>query len=232
MSQIYNIYFDESSIDNPDNQFMVIGGVFVNRNKVKRIIAEIKSIKKRHEFYGEIKWTKTDANKIKFLKELIDYTMSLKPSDLSFHYIVINKGQVDYARYHDNDKELAFYKFMYALIKKRLRNNYQYYIFLDFKPTSKERISKLHSFLQNYIYFNKENCQIKHLQPYDSKENILLQIADFYCGAIGYHHNEFPEGSPKDEICKYIAAKMGAKSLNFCTPPHADKFNIFCIELL
>ncbi|MCK5060933.1 DUF3800 domain-containing protein [Candidatus Parcubacteria bacterium] len=227
----YNIYLDESSIDNPGNKYMIIGGVFVARNRAREVIGQIKEIKKRHNFLGEIKWVKTDNKKEKFLKEVVDYVITQVPETISYHGIVVNKEDVDYEKYHDGDKELAFFKFMYELLEKRLKNNKEYYVFLDFKPTSKERVRKLNDFLNSFIYFNKDNCSIKHLQAYDSKENILIQVADLFCGAVGYHHNNFPVNTAKDRICNHIAGKLGKSNLRFCSPPYEKKFNIFCISL-
>ena len=79
----------------------------------------------------------------------------------------------------DNDKELAFYKFYYLLLKKKLENHNDYYIFLDRKPTrDKNRARSLQSFLESHILFNCVNTHIKHFQAYDSAENKLIQLVN------------------------------------------------------
>jgi len=62
MSNTYNIYCDESRIDNPEDNFMVIGGVFVAREKVREIAEKIKEIKEKHQFKGEMKWVKVNSS--------------------------------------------------------------------------------------------------------------------------------------------------------------------------
>jgi hypothetical protein len=232
MRNTYNIYCDESRIDNPKDNIMVIGGIFVAREKVREIRNRLKEIKIKHNFYGEIKWVRVDDKKMAFFKDLIDYVLELDSAVFSFHCIVVEKDKVKYDLYHQGDKELAFFKFTYELLEKRLKSNYIYYIVLDFKPTkTKERASNLKTYLEKYNYFNKQNCTIKHLQAYTSQENIFIQLADLFCGAVGYQKNKYPEETAKNEICNLIANKIRKSNLDFCSPLCEDKFNIFCIKL-
>ena len=200
-SKKYNIYCDESRIDNPKDNVMVIGGVFVLREKVKEIKNKIREIKVKNNFKGEIKWTKIDKRKLDFFKELILYVLDLEPSIFSFHCIAVEKDKIKYDLYHHGDKELAFFKFIYELLEKRLKDNHIYYIFLDYKPTKiRERVLNLKTYLEKYSYFNKENCLIKHAQAYSSRENIFIQLSDLFCGAISYQKNKYPKNNPKSEI--------------------------------
>ncbi|MCF7900586.1 DUF3800 domain-containing protein [Candidatus Babeliales bacterium] len=229
-----NVYLDESSIDNPQNSHMVIGGLFINRSQVHEIKKEISNIKKKYSYFGEIKWIKTDQRKLKFLKELVDYLIQLKSDDLQFHCIVVKKDCVNYTKYHQDDKELAFYKFMYILISHRINNNSDYYIFPDFKPNKlKERVKNLHDYLNKFIYFNKSSSSIKHIQSYDSQENIFIQIADFFSGAVGYHWNNSHKNpnQAKEVIANHIAERIGKKSLDMNSFPSEQKFNIWNINL-
>ncbi len=226
-----NIYLDESRIDNPESDHMVIGGLFVARNKVRGIQRYVEEIKARHQFKGEIKWVKADKRKKLFFEELTRYLTELPSSDLAFHCIVVKKEDVDYEKYHHGDKELAFFKFIYELLKQRIRHNTKYYIFLDFKPTkTKERVKNLTEYLKKHIYFNNTNTTIKHCQAYSSKENLLIQLADLFSGAVGYHYNTSIEGTAKDDIAKMIAKNVGHGRLSFSSPKTEEKFNIFKIN--
>ncbi len=228
----YNIYLDESSIDNPTNQKMVIGGVFVMREKAKEVSKLIKKIKVAHSFHSEIKWTKVDKRKFSFYSDLASQLLSLDPEVFSFHCIVVPKNKVNYKLYHNGDKELAFFKFTYELLKQRVKDKKTYYIFPDFKPTRvRERTKNLQSYLSGHAYFNKQECIIKHVQAYDSHENVLIQIADLFCGAVGYVHNNFPEDTPKSDLTKIIAKGLNRNDLSFCSYRSENKFNIFCIDL-
>jgi hypothetical protein len=232
MSNTYNIYLDESRIDNPEDNFMVVGGVFIDREKVKEITGRIKDIKEKHQFKGEIKWVKVDEKKKSFMQDLINYVIDLDSSLFSFHCIVVEKSKVKYDTYHQSDKELAFFKFIYELLEKRLKSGHNYYIFLDYKPTKiRERVFNLKTYLEKYAYFNKEDCCIKHFQAYPSQENIFIQLADLLCGAVGYEKNKYPKGTIKSEIVNFIAEKIGKDSLDFNSLPSESKFNIFHIKL-
>jgi hypothetical protein len=229
-----NIYLDESSIDNPQNPYMVTGALFINRKKISDIRAVVSGIKETHGFLGEIKWTKTDKKKSEFLKELVDYLVKLPSEDLSFNCIVAKKDCIDYEKYHKDDKELAFYKFIYILLSHRIRNGFNYYIFPDFKPNKlKERVKNLGEFLDKYIYFYKNNSSIKHIQSYDSKENLFIQLADFFIGAVGYHFNNIDNGSgsAKDIMACYIAESIGKDRLNINSSNKESKFNVWNIKL-
>lgn len=227
-----NIYLDESSIDNQNHKYMIIGGLFVARNKVIDIKKKILEIRKKHNFYNEIKWVKVDKQKELFLKELIDYLLQLSEDILSFHCIVVNKERIDYSKYHKSDKELAFYKFMYILLTKKIKDNSLYYIFPDFKPNKiKERVDNLHSFLDKYVYFYRINSSIKHIQSYDSKENIFIQISDLFSGAVGYQHNNQSTDTVKYNLCQHIANRIGKENLEIRSFPSEQKFNIFNIDL-
>lgn len=227
-----NIYLDESRIDNPESNFMVVGGAFVAREKVRNIQKKIAEIKEKHGFRGEIKWVKTDDRKLPFLRELTTYLLELPSQDFSFHCIVVKKDEVNYDKYHGGDRELAFFKFIYELLRQRLRNNKTYYIFLDYKPTKvKERVHNLHGFLERHLFFYNNKTDIKHLQSYSSEENVLIQVADLFSGAVAYHFNNDPADTSKDTLAVAIANKIGHDRLFFSSPKGEDKFNIFKIIL-
>lgn len=222
-----NIYADESSIDNLNAQDMIIGAVFLNRKKVSEIKRNIEQIKEKFSIRGELKWVKTSKRVLPFYKELFEYLFSLGEEDFSFKCIKIKRAEIDYEKYHEGDKELAFYKFYYELLKNRLVAGNTYYIFLDFKPSkSKDRVRRIGEFLS---MVNSET-NIKHIQAYSSKELIFIQIADVLTGAVGYTNYE--QISPnKVELIKIIAKAIAKNSLDFCSSLNDDnKFNIFCIK--
>jgi len=74
---------------------------------------------------------------------------------------------------------------------------------------------------------NNQNCSIKHLQAYDSKENILLQLTDYLTGLVGYAVNNRNKKNAKSEMVVYLKDKLRIKSFNSSTPLSENKFNIF-----
>jgi len=223
-----NIYADESSIDNPSAAYMVIGAVFLDRKMVPVIKKEISKIQKEFFINGELKWIKTSAKVLDFYRKLFSYLFSLDDKVFSYKCIVIKKEEVNYEKYHEGDKELAFYKFYYELLKNKLDEGQNYYIFLDFKPSkSKDRVRRIGEFLTMV----NQGIKIKHIQAYSSDDNIFIQLADILSGAVGYDRNYEKNSANKVELIKIIANAIGKENLSFCSSLKGDKrFNIFCIK--
>ena len=219
----YNIYCDESGVENTPKYF-VIGSIFVPRDQKEKIVLEIKKILEKYKFKREIKWNKVTTLFIDLYKDLVNYFAS--NPDLEFKCIVINKKNIDY-RFHHGNKELAFYKFYYQLLRKKLKNDIQYYIFTDEKSRSlKPRFKQLNSYLLKFARENCSNINIKHMQEYRSDEIFLLQLSDLFTGAVFYANNFEENFSAKSNLVKYIESTLKQK-LSTGTNPFFEKFNIF-----
>jgi hypothetical protein len=110
--------------------------------------------------------------------------------NINYRCIIIDKEKINYKLYHNDDKELAFYKFYYLLLKQKLLGDNEYYIFVDRKPSrDKNRLRALHAYLESNILQHQKKCSIKHIQAYDSKENKIIQLCDFLTGLIGHGVN-------------------------------------------
>ena len=229
---IYNIYLDESSIDNPKNDFMIIWWIFIKRKLRDELKVKIKEIRDKHKYYPELKWTKINKKNIEFTKDIIDLFFIYDEKDLQFHCIVVDKTRVAYDVYHSEDKELAFYKFIYQLLQYKFKNYSQYYLFLDNKENSdKNRIKELEKFISIVTEKKYINTNIKHIQSYCSKKMQLIQLADFFTWAVWYVKNKFWESEAKKEINSYISEKLNKKDLDFRSKVNEQKFNIFQINL-
>ncbi len=231
VENIYNIYCDESRVENPDSIKMVIGALEVLRKEVPTIKKHLKEIYKKYDFKYELKWTKVHKGFEPFYKELIDYFFSTDA--ISFRCIIVDKDKIDLKKYHNDDAELAFFKFYYLLLKEKLLSNNEYYIFLDKKPTrDKNRIRALHAYLDSYILLNRQSCNIKHIQAVSSKENIFIQFTDFFTGLVGFACNESSNVSntPKARLVEYLKEHIGRKTLCETTYLSERKFNVFVWE--
>jgi hypothetical protein len=223
---VFNVYCDESRVENPDSAWMVIGALIIPRRLKDKIIGDIKVIRKKHPFPFEIKWTKTSSRFIEFYREIINYFISRQ--EMKFRCILVNKRELDYTKYHDDDRELAFFKFYYLMLKPKLLDYNHYYIFIDKKPTrDKNRARALHAFLDSHILLHKENCSIEHFQPYPSYENDLLQLADYFTGLTAYAVNTSPNKSVKFRLAEYLRKKLGMTSFLTTSLLTEEKFNIF-----
>lgn len=230
--QKYNIYLDESSIDNPKNDFMIIWGIFIKRELRDELKNKIKEIRKKYNYYAELKWSKFNKKLLPFWKKIVDLFFNYQNTDLQFHSIVVDKTRVAYDIYHSEDKELAFYKFIYQLLQYKFKNDSLYYLFLDNKDNSdKNRLKNLEKYLE--IILNKKyiNSNIQHIQAYCSKEVQLIQLTDFFTWAVWYDKNNFWKSEAKKEIISYISEKLWKENLDFRSNKNEQKFNIFQINL-
>jgi hypothetical protein len=223
--EVFNIYCDESRVENLDSERMVIGALIIPRYKRNKIVEDIKNIKKEYSFLYEIKWTKTNRSFLDFYKKIIDYFISQE--SMQYRCIIVDKTKIDYKKYHNEDKELAFFKFYYLMLREKLLDYKHYYIFLDKKPTrDKNRARALHAFLDSHILIHKQNCAIRHFQAYCSKGNILLEITDYLTGLVGYAVNVSNTSSVKWKIAQYLREKLNGRDFFVTSPLSEEKFNI------
>jgi hypothetical protein len=223
----YNIYCDESRVENKDSKKMTIGALFLLRSQKNKINNEVDKIFEKYNFDHELKWAKVGKKYYELYKELIDYFIDNK--NLSFRVIIVDKSRVDFKKYHDGSLETAFYKFYYIMLKAKLNSLNNYYIFLDEKPTRDPKIVRaLHKFLEYNILKNKKDCKIKHFQSYDSEDLISMQLSDFFTGLIGFACNDYNKrNSIKYQVAKYLKNKLKRQSLCKTSSLEEGKFNVF-----
>jgi len=223
--KIFNIYCDESCVENVDAKYMTIGALLIPREKKQIIVTEIKKIYKKHKINQELKWNKVNSRHLDFYTQIINYF--IKNNNLKFRCIVVDKSKIKYEEYHNNDKELAFYKFYYLLLEKKIKNNFSYYIFLDKKPTrDKNRARSLKAFLDSHILFNQSKSKIIHLQAYDSKENILIQLSDLLTGLIAHANNQSIKNTTKFNLTSFFKKQTKTDPAKG-TSLKVEKVNIF-----
>ncbi len=225
MNQTYNIYCDESRVENSDSQYMVIGALFIPRNRKNVVVVDLKNLFKKHDFNYELKWTKTHKKYIAFYQDILDYF--IQQEDINFRCIIVDKSKVNLKLCHGGDPEVAFFKFYYFMLRSKLLSHNKYYIFLDKKPTRDKNIVRaLHYFLNSHILINKQNCSIKHFQSYDSKDNLLIQLSDFLTGLVGFGVNKVVKKTAKKEVVDYLKLKL-KKNLLVSASLNEEKFNNF-----
>jgi len=224
--EIFNIYCDESRVENPEEKYMVIGALIVPRRDKSRLVKDFNGLCAKHDFNYELKWTKTSDRFLEFYMELID--LFINEGSMQFRCIIVDKSAVNYKKFHNDDKELAFFKFYYLMLRQRLLDYKKYYISLDKKPTrDKNRARALHAYLESYILLHNRQCSVAHLQAYNSHENALLQVVDYLTGLVGYAVNTVDKNTIKYTIAKYCINKLGRNKLLSNSPLEESKFNTF-----
>lgn len=222
MDKTFNIYCDESChLENDQKMFMFLGSISCAYPQVVRHTKRIDEIKKEHDFYAEIKWTKVSNSKLRFYLDLVDYFFD---TDLKFRAIGIDKSKI-----HNEDFEQTYddfyYKMYYQLLHYNINTLYNYNVYLDIKDTlSACKVRRLREIL------NTKWGVFRNVQNIRSYESLLMQLADFLMGAISYNINDIEhKNAAKMQIIEKI--KKHAKTHDLGKTNYNDKLNLFFIEL-
>lgn len=227
MSQIYNIYCDESChLENDKQKAMVLGAVWCPADEAQNIFKRIREIKEIHGInkFAEIKWSKISPSKHLFYQNLIDYFFD--NTDLHFRCLVIpDKNKLNHEVYKQTHDQW-YYKMYFDMIKTIISPDEQYNIYIDIKDTKgEEKKKKLHEVLCNNQY-DFDRSIIKKIQLVRSHEIELQQLADLLIGAVSYFHRELKDSETKIKLIKRIKEKSGY-GLDRSTFFKEEKFNIF-----
>jgi hypothetical protein len=227
MSQIYNIYCDESGhMEHDHEKVMVLGTVWCPLEKTREITVRIREIKARHGLSHnfEIKWTKVSPAKERFFLDIMDYFFD--DDDLHFRALIVpDKSSLrhdDFGQSHDD----WYYKMYFDMLKVILSPTAKYRIYLDIKDTrSAAKVAKLHEVLCNKFYdFSREI--IERVQTVRSHELEALQLADLLIGAVAYV-NKGRSGNAGKEALVERMRERSHYSLTLSTLLREDKVNIF-----
>jgi len=225
-----DVYCDETLPDlftskKPQDKLMLLGSLWIENELREQIKTQIKDLRKKHNCWGEIKWTKVSPSKENFYLELVDIFFAYG-MEMRFRCIVVEPQQVIWS-YHGDDKELGFYKFYYQLIHKWIKDFNTYRIFLDAKKNRDlTRLSVLKDILNNQ--FN--TSYIEQVQALPSKELVLIQLSDFLLGATSAKLNQKDlTNTAKIKVIEHIEKRRGKEIAP--TWRTENKFNIFKINL-
>lgn len=226
----FNVFCDETLPDlfttsKDSDKKLLIGSLWIEAELREEIKEDIKKLRVEHNVWGEIKWSKVSKSKESFYLELVDLFFSYKDR-VRFRCIAVNPNEIIWA-YHNDDKELGFYKFYYFVLDKWIRDFNEYSIFCDAKVNRDlSRLNKLHEIL---ITSNRLSY-IDRVQALPSKEVVLIQLTDLLLGAASSKLNSIKHTNmAKNNIINKIEQNLGRK----IKPTYLDekKFNLFNIKL-
>ncbi len=227
MSDIYNIYCDESCHLEHDGQgVMVLGAVWCPLDKARAIAARLREIKQAHELKPdfEIKWTKVSPAKLAFYLSLIDFFFD--DDDLHFRALIVpDKSKLrhdDFGQTHDT----WYYKMYFDMLKVILCPTDHYRIYLDIKDTrGAAKVAKLYEVLSNNMY-DYERQIIERVQIVRSDEVALLQLADLLIGAVSYANRHLQTSAAKLALVQAMRQRSHYQ-LTKTTLLREDKVNLF-----
>ncbi len=228
----FEVYCDESRQDlftskrRTGDRYILIGSLWLPSDMRKRIKQDILLLKQKYSINGEIKWKKVSLAKIEFYYSMIDLFFSYN-HDLRFRCIAVENDKMDFKIFHDDDRELGFYKFYYQLLHHWINDLNEYAIYTDLKTNRvANRLGTLKAVLAN----SNITSEISMVQALPSSESVLIQFSDLLLGiASSKLNNSVTHSSPKGRIIDYLEKKIGRPITH--TPKTELKFNVFIISL-
>jgi len=227
MSQIYNIYCDESShLENDHQKVMVLGAVWCPLDKAREISTRIREIKARHSLKSgfELKWTKVSPPQLQFYLDIIDYFFDT--AGLHSRALVIpDKTLLKHGSFNQTH-DTWYYKMYFNLIKVIFNPEDVYNIYIDIKDSrGGAKIYKLQEILRHSVY-DFTGSIIKKLQIVRSHEIEIMQITDLLIGAVGYANKGLVTSEAKKILIQRIRERSGY-ALTRSTLYRENKLNIF-----
>jgi len=224
----FEVYCDESRQDliaqKKIGQYFLIGSLWLPASIREDIKAEISQLRQKHLAWGEIKWSKISPSKKEFYIDLVNLFITYQDK-LRFRCIVVESSKVDLG-WHNQDKELGFYKFYYQLLHHWILDLNSYSIFCDTKTNrDPSRLKVLSECLSN----SNLTAKINFIQALPSHQVVLIQLTDFLLGAVSAKINDDTKSKTKLEIINHLENELNHK-LN-PTFQREEKFNIFKIRL-
>lgn len=234
----YYIYFDESG---KTDKYFVLAGVLLNgesNNNAQRLRFNKlkKSLSEKHNLtINELKFTDIKQRNLVFYKELLDIAFK-DGSPFVFVSILVENSGLKRNSEKNKTKELLEILLKGQLASLLVRatcsspyasNKAKINIIQDKDGSGRDimqseniRLRIDSQLKQSYRYL----IQLESLIDVDSKENILVQLADLYASSINNVFSELPDNSEsakcRKEFAKYFLEKIGLKKI---TQEFSDK---------
>jgi hypothetical protein len=230
-SNIIEVYCDESrpellsnNLNRNQDRYMVIGSIWIPGTIRVDLKNKIKELQNKHQVYGEIKWNNVSPSKIEFYQELI--RLFFDTEQLRFRCIVVDSHAVDLKRYHDSDSELGFYKFYYQMLTHWINEHKYFWIYVDYK---KNKVPDRIKTLQNVLWNSSRKGTVEIVQAINSKQSLMIQLADVLIGIVGYKYNSYKTSESKLSLIDIVEEEYNYKIQG--TSRGSSKFNVFEIQL-
>ncbi|MAO15930.1 MAG: hypothetical protein CMH44_03495 [Muricauda sp.] len=221
-----NIFIDESCHLEHDNiPIMCIGYIKVPQNNYVQLKERFEQLKLQYHTPVELKWNKFSKSRLPFYKALVDFFFN---SPLEFRCILVKyKDRLNHDDFNSGSHDNFYYKLIYFLLKTNPSDDH-YRVYLDIKDTrGKEKLNKIHDVFTRYYGGESPFTHLQHIRSHD---NVFIQLADFFIGAIAYKtrmkFNPELNHAGRLEIIEYLEEASGF-SLDEGTVPWETKFNIF-----
>lgn len=226
----FDVYCDESHPDAFTSKaagahYLVIGSLWLPTEDRAWRKEELHALKQAGRVGGELKWRSVSGSRLPAYQNLISWFFDAGEA-FRFRAIVVDRGKIDLARFHESDGELGFYKFYYQLLQQWILDYNRYTIFCDYKAN---RVDGRLAVLKRCLGHSNISSEVATVQSVPSEESVLIQAVDVLTGAVAAKFNQtLKVGSAKTLLVENIEARLGRAIAH--TPKAEQKFNIFQIN--
>lgn len=233
MSQIFNVYCDESChLENDGQPVMGFGAVICPAENLAAVNAALAAMKEKHRARGELKWEKVSPARLAFYEELIDWFFA-QPGLRFRGWLVENKSRLAHEFFNAGSHDAFYYKMYYYLLEPLVswpppgEPERTYRIYLDVKDTrSRIKVKSLADVLRNKKH-DWNGKLVSRLQSAHAEEVQLMQLTDFLLGALTYRNRPVERPSAAKRSCVERIEKQAGFALTGGTPPWEEKFNFY-----
>lgn len=222
-----NIYCDESChLEHDNSNVMVIGGVWLPKDKRIDICKRIKEIKIANNISldYELKWSKVSRLKSRAYIDLIN--LFFDNEDLHFRGVVVkDKDKLDFD-FYDGNYEIWYYKIYYTMISTLLSSDKKFNIYMDIKDNNQSKKIKTLKACISAKSNHLTNTIINNVQTVRSEEIEIMQLTDVLIGALSYYHRNLNSSETKSRLLQLISNKREVRSMEYTSLLRDDKFNI------
>lgn len=227
MSELYNVYCDESChLENDHQKVMALGAIWCPIGKRREIADRVRDIKQRHGLSSqhEIKWTNVSPAKLNFYLDLVDFFFD--DDDLHYRVLIVPDKSVINHEAYQQDHDQWYYKMYFTMLKTIFNPHDRYRVYIDIKDTQgASKIEKLHDVICNNLYDFSKNI-VQQVSLVDSAQVQQQQLADLLIGATMYINRGELASQAKLAVINRIQERSGY-SLTRTTLPRETKCNVF-----
>ena len=176
-------FLDETGLIHSDrDKFFALG--IIKCEEPQKLYNRIRKIRDRYNYREELKWSNLNG-KVRFAMAREFFNIFIT-EDVKFNCIILNKGELDFTKYYNDDLYKVYRNFTITLLKLIIgkKPNEVVVLLADdyFAPDGTDMEVTIKKFVNDHYkkFVVAGVCQI------DSKSSDLLQLTDLILGAIVY----------------------------------------------
>ncbi len=176
-------FLDETGlINSSSDKFFAIGILKVSRPE--KIYNRIRKLRQKLNYNEELKWS--NINRKIRLDVAREFVKIFLKEDAEFNCIILDKNELDFKKYHNNDMYKAYRSFTIALLKIMLGQNPDEILIVLADDYFSPEGAYLEETIKKFTNDHYKKFVIGGVCQIDSKSSDLLQLSDLLLGAIVY----------------------------------------------